>query len=253
MPVEIPPTIEFGFPIPQVFLDGRADMNLVRRVLALGERLGFHSAWVQDQVAGDVPMHESLTLMSYAAALTTRVRLGVSVLVFPIRNAVHVAKIVSTLDNLSNGRIILGIGLGHVMVEEFFRTYCDNREALRRFNEGVAVMKSLWTRPRTDCDGEFSGCRRPYAAELRATAARAAGSAASTMRLPGGPPCRRLPAPARDGRFRGFRTADSRFRRGRARPDNAASGARTAGMMTGNAPSAARRSSSAPPWQIIAI
>ena len=107
--------IDFGFPIPQVFLDGRADLDLVRRTLALGERLGFHSAWVQDQVAGDVPLHESLTLLSYAAALTTRVRLGVSVLVFPIRNPVHVAKIVSTLDNLSAGRMILGVGLGHVM------------------------------------------------------------------------------------------------------------------------------------------
>lgn len=150
------PAIAFGFPVPQVFLDGRADMDLVRRVLTLGERLGFHSAWVQDQVAGDVPMHESLTLMSYAAALTNRIRLGVSVLVFPIRNPVHVAKIVSTLDNLSDGRIILGIGLGHVMAEGFFRTYSvDNREALRRFNEGVTVMKSLWTQPHTDYDGSF--------------------------------------------------------------------------------------------------
>ncbi len=149
-------TIEFGFPIPQVFLDGCPDMDLVRRTLALGERLGYHSAWVQDQVAGDVPMHESLTLMSYAAALTTRVRLGVSVLVFPIRNAVHVAKIAATLDNLSGGRIILGIGLGHVAAPGFFETYAvRNRDAVRRFNEGVQVMKSLWTRERTDFDGEF--------------------------------------------------------------------------------------------------
>ena len=154
-------TLDFGFPIPQVFLDGRADLGLVRRTLALGERLGFHSAWVQDQVAGDVPLHESLTLLAFAAGLTSRVRLGVSVLVFPIRNAVHVAKIVSTLDNLSAGRIILGIGLGHVMAREFFRTYgIDNREAVRRFNEGVRVLKSLWTEPVTNFEGEFYQLRR---------------------------------------------------------------------------------------------
>lgn len=148
-------SLRFGFPIPQVFLDGRADMDLVRRVLARGEALGFHSAWVQDQVAGDVPLHESLTLMSYAAALTSRVKLGVSVLVFPIRNAVHVAKIASTLDNLSNGRIILGIGLGHVMAPGFFATYgISNRDALGRFNEGVQVMKSLWTEERTNFHGK---------------------------------------------------------------------------------------------------
>jgi len=153
--------IDFGFPIPQVFLDGRADLGVVRRTLVLGERLGFHSAWVQDQVAGDVPIHESLTLLSWAAALTTRVRLGVSVLVFPIRNPVHVAKIVSTLDNLSAGRVILGVGLGHVMAPGFFRTYgVDNREAVRRFNEGIRVMKSLWTEPVTDFDGEFYQLRR---------------------------------------------------------------------------------------------
>ncbi|TFG83681.1 MAG: LLM class flavin-dependent oxidoreductase [Chromatiales bacterium] len=150
------PHIDFGFPIPQVFLDGQADLDLVRRTLALGERLGFHSAWVQDQVAGDVPLHESLTLLSYASALTTRVQLGVSVLVFPIRNAVHVAKIVGTLDNLSAGRIILGIGLGHVMAPGFFRTYgIESTEAVRRFNEGVRVMKSLWTEPVTNIEGEF--------------------------------------------------------------------------------------------------
>ncbi len=153
--------IDFGFPIPQVFLDGRADLDLVRRTLALGEQLGFHSAWVQDQVAGDVSLHESLTLLSYAAALTTRVRLGVSVLVFPIRNPVHVAKIVSTLDNLSAGRMILGIGLGHVMAPDFFRTYgVDNREAVRRFNEGVRVLKSLWTEPVTNFAGEFYQLQR---------------------------------------------------------------------------------------------
>jgi alkanesulfonate monooxygenase SsuD/methylene tetrahydromethanopterin reductase-like flavin-dependent oxidoreductase (luciferase family) len=111
---------------------------------------------VQDQVAGDVPLHESLTLLSYAAAVTSSVRLGVSVLVFPIRNAVHVAKIAGTLDNLSEGRLILGIGLGHVMSPEFFRTYSvESHDAVRRFNEGVAVMRSLWTCERTVFSGEF--------------------------------------------------------------------------------------------------
>lgn len=148
--------LQFGFAVPQVFLDGQADMDLVGRVLAQGEQLGFHSAWVQDQVAGDVPLHESLTLLAYAAALTSRVRLGVSVLVFPIRHAVHVAKVASTLDNLSRGRLILGIGLGHVMSPSFFRTYSvDNREAVRRFNEGVRVMRSLWSDAGTTLDGEF--------------------------------------------------------------------------------------------------
>jgi len=148
--------LQFGFAIPQVFLDGRPDLGLVSRALHLGESLSFHSAWVQDQVAGDVPLLESLTLLGFAAALPPRVRLGVSVLVSPIRHAVHVAKVAGTLDNLSQGRLILGLGLGHVMSPGFFRTYAvDHRQALRRFNEGVQVLRSLWADETTSCAGEF--------------------------------------------------------------------------------------------------
>ena len=149
--------LKFGIPIPQVFLDGRADMELVRAALQRAEELGFDSAWVQDQVAGDVPLLESIGLMSYAAAVTTRLRLGVSVIVLPIRNAAQLAKNVSTLDHMSNGRVILGVGLGPVFAGDnyfqIFGTRAD--EALRRFNENIAVMKSLWTQEKTTLDGEF--------------------------------------------------------------------------------------------------
>ena len=55
--------LKFGIPIPQVFLDGQADMQLVRTALQRAEQLGFDSAWVQDQVAGDVPLLESIGLL----------------------------------------------------------------------------------------------------------------------------------------------------------------------------------------------
>ena len=67
----------FGIAIPQVFLNGRADMALVRRTLQRAEELGYDSAWVQDQVASDVPLLESVSLMCYAAAVTERLKLGV--------------------------------------------------------------------------------------------------------------------------------------------------------------------------------
>ena len=57
--------------------------------------------------------------------------------------------------------MILGIGLGHVMAPDFFRTYgVDDREAVRRFNEGVRVLKSLWTEPVTNFAGEFYQLQR---------------------------------------------------------------------------------------------
>jgi probable F420-dependent oxidoreductase len=148
---------EFGIPVPQVFLDGKADMELVRTTLCRAEELGYHSAWVQDQVAGEAPLLESISLLSYAAAVTSRLKLGVSVVVLPIRNAVQLAKNVSTLDNMSNGRVILGIGLGPVFAGDHYFQIFGTRadEALRRFNENLRIMKSLWTEPQTDLKGEF--------------------------------------------------------------------------------------------------
>jgi len=132
-------------------------MTLVCTALQRAEELGFDSAWVQDQVAGDVPLLESISLLSYAAAVTTRLRLGVSVIVLPIRNAPQLAKNVGTLDHMSNGRVTLGVGLGPVFAGDhyfqIFGTKAD--EALRRFNESIAIMKSLWTQDKTNFAGEF--------------------------------------------------------------------------------------------------
>jgi alkanesulfonate monooxygenase SsuD/methylene tetrahydromethanopterin reductase-like flavin-dependent oxidoreductase (luciferase family) len=147
----------FGIPVPQVFMDGRPDMPLVKRALRRAEELGFESAWVQDQVAGQVPLMESVSLLCYAAAVTERIRLGVSVIVFPIRNAVQLAKNFSSLDNMSNGRAILGIGLGPVFAgDHYFKIFgTRSDEALRRFNEGLTLMRALWSEERIDHQGEF--------------------------------------------------------------------------------------------------
>lgn len=151
--------MNFGIPIPQVFLDGRVDTGVIRDSLQLAEERGLHSAWTQDQIIGNVeiPLMECLSLMAYAAACTTRLRLGVSVIVFPIRDPVLLAKQVASLDHLSNGRIDLGIGLGPPAVaENFYRSFgTDYSERVRRFNEGLAIMKSLWTEEKTTLNGEF--------------------------------------------------------------------------------------------------
>jgi alkanesulfonate monooxygenase SsuD/methylene tetrahydromethanopterin reductase-like flavin-dependent oxidoreductase (luciferase family) len=148
---------QFGISIPQVFLDGKADMELVRKTLQRAEELGYHSAWVQDQVAGEAPLLESISLLCYAAAVTSKLKLGVSVIVLPIRNAPQLAKNIGTLDHMSNGRVILGIGLGPIFAGDHYFQIFGTRadEALRRFNEGLKIMKSLWTEPVTDLSGEF--------------------------------------------------------------------------------------------------
>lgn len=148
---------EFGMPVPQVFLDGRADMALVRRTLQRAEELGYHSAWVQDQVAGDVPLLEAINLLAYAAAVTERLKLGVSVIVLPVRNAPQLAKAVGTIDHMSDGRIILGVGLGPVFAgDHYFQIFGARAgDALQRFNEGVDILKRLWTEDRVNVDGRY--------------------------------------------------------------------------------------------------
>ena len=132
-------------------------MDLIQRSLKRAEELGFHGAWVQDQVAGEASLLESVSLLCYAAAITEKLKLGVSVIVFPIRNAVQLAKSISSLDHMSQGRVILGIGLGPVFAGDHYFNIFGTRadEALRRFNEGLDIMQSMWTEPSTDIDGEF--------------------------------------------------------------------------------------------------
>lgn len=148
---------KFGMPIPQVFLDGRADMELVRATLQRGEQLGFDSAWVQDQVAGDVPLLEAISLMAYASAVTEKLKLGVSVIVLPIRNAPQLAKSVGSIDHMSNGRVILGVGLGPIFAgDRYFQIFgASAGDALARFNESVDIIKRLWTEDAVDVDGRF--------------------------------------------------------------------------------------------------
>jgi probable F420-dependent oxidoreductase len=150
-------TVSFGIPIPQVFPAGRADMVLVRDALQCAEELGFESAWTQDQVIGEASLLECVNLMSYAAACTQTLRLGVSVIVFPVRNPVQLAKNISSLDHMSDGRVTLGIGLGPPAVaENFYRSFgTAYDERVRRFNEGLSIMRLLWTEKRVSFDGEF--------------------------------------------------------------------------------------------------
>jgi len=76
------------------------------------EELDFHSLWTIDRIFHEVNILDSLTLLSCAAAVTSRIRLGTSVLLFVLRNPVLMAKTASTLDRLSGGRLILGLSLG---------------------------------------------------------------------------------------------------------------------------------------------
>ena len=146
--------MEIGFAIPQAFPDGHIDLEAVRRVVTRADALGFHSVWVQEQIVGATASLEPIELLTYAAALTERVRLGVAVLLTTLRGPVQLAKSLGTLDQLSQGRLIVGVGLGgNVPIYPAYGIAPQRR--VRRFVEGLRVMKALWTEPAATVAGEF--------------------------------------------------------------------------------------------------
>jgi probable F420-dependent oxidoreductase len=146
--------MRFAIGIPQFYSDGEFDPAAFRAYLARAEELGYHSAWAQEQVLGSGPQLGAIETMTYAAACTQRLRLGCAVLVSTLHSPVHLAKSLSTLDQLSQGRLEIGVGTGG-QGRPFAAFGLDADRYVARFSEGVALMKALWTEPRVTFDGEF--------------------------------------------------------------------------------------------------
>ena len=137
------------------------------RLAQAAERIGFDSVWgndhmtVQRYVEDEAPKppnyYEVLTVLTYIAAQTTRIRLGTALLVPPFRNPVVVAKQVATLDQLSGGRVLLGAGLG--AYREEFEEVFPGRKAHRgqMVEEGIQASRTLFTQDRSSFAGQY--CR----------------------------------------------------------------------------------------------
>jgi len=146
--------MRFAIGIPQFYADGEFDPAAFRAYFTRVEALGYHSAWTQEQVLGSGPQLGAIETMTYAAACTQRLRLGCAVLVSTLHTPVHLAKSLSSLDQLSQGRLEVGVGTGGGG-RPFAAFGMDPDRYVARFSEGVALMKALWTEPRVTFDGEF--------------------------------------------------------------------------------------------------
>jgi len=143
-----------GFAVPQVFSDGNVDLSVIRDVSLRAEQMGYDSLWTQERIIGPSISLEPLALLSYLAAVTTTIRLGVSVLVLPLRSPPQLAKIVATLDVLSEGRLTVGVGLGGSDKDAAAYGYEPGRK-VRRFNEVLALVDALWKNERVEYEGEL--------------------------------------------------------------------------------------------------
>ncbi|SNX55669.1 probable F420-dependent oxidoreductase [Streptomyces sp. TLI_55] len=146
--------MRFAISIPQFYLDGEFDPGAFRAYLARVEDLGYHSVWAQESPIGTGALLSPMEAMTYAAACTTRLRLGTTVFVSTLHQPVHFAKALATIDQMSGGRLEVGVGSGGPN-RPFAAFGMDKARYLARFTEGIDLVKALWTRPSVTFAGEF--------------------------------------------------------------------------------------------------
>ena len=127
------------------------EMSVVRQVAQRADALGFRDLWVTENTLDHVFSFDPVVILTHAAAVTTKIRVGVSVAVLPVQNPIHVAHQFATLDYASNGRAILGVGLGRDQHYPQFQVPREHR--IRRFREQLELIKALWTAPKVSYKG----------------------------------------------------------------------------------------------------
>ncbi|MCC7368470.1 MAG: TIGR03619 family F420-dependent LLM class oxidoreductase [Chloroflexi bacterium] len=143
-----------------------ADPDVLARRARLAEDAGFESLWLGDHIMlpfgaqalptlpADQPRLEVVVALGYLAAVTSRVRLGLGVIVLPQRQPVLLAKQLTTVDVLSRGRLIFGIGVGYLEPElESLGASLADRGA--RTDEYLAAIRAIWAADAPDVDGRY--------------------------------------------------------------------------------------------------
>ena len=146
----------FGILLPTrgvlVYADGgRPRVELNWQIAETVERLGYDSVWVGDSITSK-PRLEPLTIMAALAARTQRVKVGTAVMLTALRHPVHLAHALATIDNISNGRVILGAGAGRgdnqMYIDEHAAVGIPVAERADRMEEGIRLLRALWTEER---------------------------------------------------------------------------------------------------------
>ena len=104
-------------------------------------------------VPPETPLHDPMLALAFVAGITTKIRLATGVFVLPIRNAFATAKAVASLDVLSGGRFIFGVGIGW-FEEEFDAVGMNFKDRALRTREYLALMKELWTKESPEYHGK---------------------------------------------------------------------------------------------------
>jgi probable F420-dependent oxidoreductase len=148
--------------------------EVLAEVARKAEALGFESVWIPEHLivplqmrspypysadgkfpgGATVALHDPFVALSYVAACTSRIKLGTGVFVLPLRNAVAVAKAAASLDVLSNGRLLFGVGVGW-LADEFEAVGMPFADRAARTREAIRLLRTLWSEETPSFEGRF--------------------------------------------------------------------------------------------------
>ncbi|MDB5404970.1 MAG: hypothetical protein JWQ55_6988, partial [Rhodopila sp.] len=144
--------IPFGMSLPHRSPDS-IGVDAVRTVAIRSDELGFRDLWVTENTLDHVTSFDPLTVLTYASAITTRIGLGASVLVLPVHDPRLAAHQWATLDYVSGGRALMGVGIGQPRHLREFQIPEDGRVA--RFREQIDLIRALWSQEKVTHHGRF--------------------------------------------------------------------------------------------------
>ncbi|MEI6201901.1 MAG: LLM class flavin-dependent oxidoreductase [Enhydrobacter sp.] len=151
------PRLGYLLPTRERIMEGVHETAPLLALAEKAEALGFDSVWVGDSLLAR-PRHDPLTLLAAVAARTRKVEMGTAVLLPALRNPVVLAHQVATLDRISEGRLILGIGIASDVPNiraEFVAAGVPFEKRVGTLVEGVALMRALWSGKPVDWDGRW--------------------------------------------------------------------------------------------------
>lgn len=151
--------VKFGIQIEPQF---GFDYNFVEQIALEGEKIGFDSIWFSDHLFLDdksetTDCMEAWTLLAALASKTEKIRLGALVTCNSYRYPAVLAKIAATVDRVSNGRVIFGIGAGWKEIEynAYGIPFPSLKERMDRLEEAIQIIKLLWTEPKVSFSGKY--------------------------------------------------------------------------------------------------
>ncbi len=153
----MPPKLGYLLPTRERIMEGKPTTGVLLDLAEQAEALGYDSIWVGDSLLAR-PRHEPLTLLAGVAGRVPRVMLGTAVLLPALRNPVLLAHQVATLDQVSEGRFILGVGIARDVPNiraEFAAAGVPFEKRVGRMMEGLRLCRALWTGEPVDWDGRW--------------------------------------------------------------------------------------------------